>query len=352
MKARQRFTMIALSLSCILCAGTTFALISLEPPTVEEVAHDSRASVELLPTLTDLEEPLQVPQPDLLEVPSPEPVVRASRFDFMHPDADVMELPDEVEVAAVNPDSWSVEVSEQPVTAPHARRAPAKARTKQAKKRRKKRYTLKERLAEISPTAVPRLVAKFQSSKVAWPPAEVAFVALKDEKAIELYARPKDGTWSHVHRYKVLAASGGRGPKLKRGDKQVPEGVYRISYLNPNSAFHVSLRVNYPNRFDRSMARKDGRKDLGGDIMIHGKAVSAGCLAIGDPAAEELFVLAAEVGIRNVKVVIAPTDFRREEAISVTKGPKWVPKLYTEIASAMSPYKAPEEPSLLTLLGL
>ena len=100
------------------------------------------------------------------------------------------------------------------------------------------------------------------------------------------------------------------------------------------------------------MAAKDGRKNLGGDIMIHGKNVSSGCLAVGDESAEELFVLAAEVGIGNIMVVIAPTDFRRNAAVSLPKGPDWVPKLYTEIASAMAPYKAPPSaPSLLSLLG-
>ena len=64
-------------------------------------------------------------------------------------------------------------------------------------------------------------------------------------------------------------------------------------------------------------------------------------------------MLAAEVGKRNVKVVIAPTDFRRNATVSPPKGPDWVPKLYTEIASAMAPYKAPPSaPSLLSLLGI
>ena len=85
--------------------------------------------------------------------------------------------------------------------------------------------------------------------------------------------------------------------------------------------------------------------------MIHGKNVSSGCLAVGDESAEELFVLAAEVGIGNVTLVIAPTDFRRNSTVSLPKGPDWVPKLYTEIASAMAPYKAPHSaPSLLSLL--
>ena len=218
------------------------------------------------------------------------------------------------------------------------------------------RRTLNERLAEISPGATQRLVEKFSAANAAWPPAAVNLVAIKNAKALELHARAADGTMTFVHRYPVLAASGKAGPKLIQGDKQVPEGVYGISYLNPNSQFHVALRVNYPNAFDREMAKKDGRKKLGGDIMIHGKALSAGCLAVGDQAAEELFVLAAKVGLPNVKLVIAPADFRHDGLPPAKPGdPVWLPKLYAEVASAMGNTKAPPAPSpstgLLSLFG-
>ena len=213
-------------------------------------------------------------------------------------------------------------------------------------------YSLKKRLAEISPGATIRLTQKFEAAKVAWPPTAMSLLAIKDEKVLELYARSADGTWKFIHRYPVLAASGGLGPKLKQGDKQVPEGVYAISFLNPNSRYHVSLRVNYPNAFDREMAAADGRDNLGGDIMIHGKAASVGCLAIGDEASEEVFVLAAQIGLPNVKLIIAPTDLRRRSAPSVEASqPKWLPKLYTEVATAMADYKAPSRGILLSLFG-
>ncbi|MGE0699640.1 MAG: L,D-transpeptidase family protein [Hyphomicrobiaceae bacterium] len=206
----------------------------------------------------------------------------------------------------------------------------------------RKHHTVQSRLAELAPGALPRLMAKFEAAKAPWPPAEIALVAIKDEKALELYARPAKGSWTHIHRYKVLAASGKGGPKLRQGDRQVPEGLYRIALLNPNSSYHVSLRVNYPNAFDRKMAAKDGRSDLGGDIMIHGKNLSAGCLAMGDEAVEEIFVLAAKTGLAKVNVIIAPTDLRRKKAPELPPGhPEWLPGLYTEIAAAMSGFEAP-----------
>lgn len=212
--------------------------------------------------------------------------------------------------------------------------------------------SLTERLREIGPTAQERLHTKFVAAKAPWRPAELALVAIKDEKVLELHARPAGGSWTFIHRYPVLAASGITGPKLRRGDKQVPEGIYGISFLNPNSRFHVALRVNYPNAFDRRMGERDGRKDLGGDIMIHGKAASTGCLAIGDAAAEELFVLAAETGLKNITLVIAPTDLRKNPTPSPDPTqPNWLPGLYTQLASAMAPFKAPAGGGLLSLFS-
>ena len=215
---------------------------------------------------------------------------------------------------------------------------------------RRRPYTLRARLAEISPGATARLATRFEAAKAAWPPAEIALIAIKDEKVLELHTRPAGGAWKLIHRYRVLAASGSAGPKLRQGDRQVPEGIYGISFLNPNSAYHVSLRVSYPNAFDRQMAAKDGRRDLGGDIMIHGKNLSAGCLAIGDEAVEELFLLAAQTGLPNVKLIIAPTDVRRNGVPAVEPGrPEWLPALYAELATAMTPFKAAESsPGLLS----
>ncbi len=239
---------------------------------------------------------------------------------------------------------WSTETRTSPTSrpAPHSTgfRFPWQRQTLPARPRH---YTLKARLAELSPGAIGRLEKRFEAAKAPWPPAEIALIAIKDEKALELHAKPKSGPWTLVHRYRVLAASGKTGPKLVQGDKQVPEGLYRISLLNPNSAYHVSLRVNYPNAFDLKMAKKEGRKDLGGDIMIHGKDLSAGCLAVGDEAAEELFVLAARTGLAKVRLIIAPTDLRHKKLPEVTASqPVWLPGLYTEIAAAMTPFDAPQ----------
>ncbi len=266
------------------------------------------------------------------------------------PDADVLKP----SLTPTEPDNvlpWSTDVHPRPQT-PRALAptAPGSPGTSTARTRVPTRsHSLKTRLAEISPEASQRLAAKFRAVKASWPPEEVALIAIKDERKLELYARSAGAPWTFVHAYRVLAASGGLGPKLRRGDRQVPEGIYRISYLNPNSAYHVSLRVNYPNAFDREMAKQEGRKDLGGDIMIHGKNLSAGCLAMGDEAAEELFVLAAEVGLPHTSLIIAPKDFRDTKPSPLKPGePKWQADLYDKVAVAMSEFKRPQSRGLLS----
>jgi murein L,D-transpeptidase YafK len=130
--------------------------------------------------------------------------------------------------------------------------------------------------------------------------------------------------------------SGVLGPKLKEGDMQVPEGLYKVESLNPNSLYHLALRVNYPNSQDRLWGKQDGRSELGSDIMIHGKTCSIGCLAMGDEAAEDLFVLAAETGIDNVTIILSPVDFRTQGLPEKKPAlPPWAGALYDAIKTEL-----------------
>jgi len=180
----------------------------------------------------------------------------------------------------------------------------------------------------------------FAKAKVSYPPREVTFIALKQEKKLELWARDS-GEFRFIRDYYILAASGVAGPKLRQGDRQVPEGIYRIAELNPNSHYHLSMKINYPNEFDLFHAWQEGRTDPGSDIFIHGKTASVGCLAMGDESIEELFVLTAQVGAENVKVVIAPHDPRTYPLeVGSEELPEWTSELYSIISreiKALSP---------------
>jgi hypothetical protein len=168
-------------------------------------------------------------------------------------------------------------------------------------------------LAAIGPQVNARLRPDFVKAGVSYPPERVVLVAFKQERRLDLLAGGKTGKLRLVRSFPILGASGKAGPKLREGDGQVPEGFYRIELLNPNSNFHLSLRVNYPNGDDRTRALSAGQdlSSLGGDIMIHGGMASAGCLAMGDPAAEDLFVLAARTGLDRLELLILPWDFRQ-----------------------------------------
>lgn len=193
-------------------------------------------------------------------------------------------------------------------------------------------------VSEYGYLAEVRMKPYFMRANITYPPQEVVLLATKEEKELELWAR-NDGDFKLIRSYPIRKASGEAGPKLKEGDKQVPEGIYRITHLNPNSLFHLSMRLDYPNSYDISRAAKEGRTDLGGDIYIHGKAQSTGCLAVGDIAVEELFVLVNQVGTHRASVVIAPHDPRREPLNGFADNlPRWAVELYADISREFAKY--------------
>ncbi|QJD31114.1 L,D-transpeptidase family protein [Methylococcus geothermalis] len=192
--------------------------------------------------------------------------------------------------------------------------------------------TVSDVLHDFGPYSVRKLKPYFERAGVAYPPREVVLIGLKQEKKLELWARDQN-EYRLIRDYDIRAASGSAGPKLRQGDLQVPEGIYQIVGLNPNSHYHLSMKLNYPNDFDLHYAQLEGRTNPGSDIFIHGRAVSAGCLAMGDETIEELFVLAAHVGKENMKVVIAPHDPRAWPLDQTAAGqPEWTRELYATIA--------------------
>lgn len=109
----------------------------------------------------------------------------------------------------------------------------------------------------------------------------------KQERQLELWVQ-KDNTYSLFRAYPIAAMSGKLGPKLREGDQQAPEGFYFVtpSRMNPNSRFHLSFNLGYPNTYDRAHGRS------GSALMVHGNRVSIGCFAMTDPKIEEIYTLA------------------------------------------------------------
>lgn len=187
----------------------------------------------------------------------------------------------------------------------------------------------------------PQLKSYFNKAGVQYPPKDVALLAFKAERKVELWARNPDQKWTHVHNYPLTGYSGRLGPKLKVNDKQIPEGIYRLVNFNPFSSMHLSMMINYPNQFDRQKGHVDGRRDLGNNIFIHGKNLSVGCLAVGDLAIDQLFILARRVGLEHIKIIIAPNDLRKAKpATPKFAQPKWLPELYEQLIISLKPFKA------------
>ena len=191
--------------------------------------------------------------------------------------------------------------------------------------------TVASRLKQIGPQTRARWKPFFDAKQVAYPPQKILLVGLKAEKQLQIYAPDSQNHWQLVRAMPILAASGKSGPKLREGDRQVPEGEYQIEALNPNSRFWLSLRVGYPSREDRQQARREGRGNLGGDIMIHGSNQSAGCLAMGNDGAQDLFVLAADTTCAPIRVLLCPLDFRGRDVAPDVHRPRWMEARYTRL---------------------
>lgn len=101
------------------------------------------------------------------------------------------------------------------------------------------------------------------------------------------------------------------GDKLREGDGRTPEGTYIINRRNPNSSYHLSLGISYPNVDDFAAARAQGYHP-GGDIFIHGGPIlprdrnkpdwTAGCISVTNREIEEIWTLVAD----GTFIVIVP----------------------------------------------
>lgn len=88
------------------------------------------------------------------------------------------------------------------------------------------------------------------------------------------------------------------GHKTTEGDGRTPEGIYFIDRRNPDSSYHLSIGISYPNHIDRAQAAARGVKP-GGDIFIHGtprenhgqQDWTAGCIAVSDDHIEEIYAM-------------------------------------------------------------
>lgn len=190
--------------------------------------------------------------------------------------------------------------------------------------------TVESILARIEPKVYDRLEPNLAKLGFRSFPKKIKLLAFKEERELEVYAHTIKG-YELLKKYPFTAFSGQLGPKLKEGDRQIPEGIYKIEHLNPNSAYYLSLKVNYPNQFDKRKAKEEDRVNQGGDIFIHGKSVTIGCIPIGDEAIEEIFALAKYAFNSGIEIIISPLDFRKNKQIPSLSNIDWENELYQNI---------------------
>lgn len=134
--------------------------------------------------------------------------------------------------------------------------------------------------------------------------APVLIRIFKREFELELWMA-REGRFQRFATYPICVWSGDLGPKLKTGDGQAPEGFYTVARdaLNPNSRWHLSFNLGFPNAYDRSHGR------TGSFLMVHGGCASVGCYAMTNGQIEEIWKLitaAFDKGQSHIQVQAYP----------------------------------------------
>jgi murein L,D-transpeptidase YafK len=156
------------------------------------------------------------------------------------------------------------------------------------------------------------------------PGAPVLIRIFKREFELELWLM-RDGRFQRFATYPICRWSGELGPKLAQGDGQAPEGFYTVdeTALNPNSRWHRSFNLGFPNAYDRAHGR------TGSLLMVHGGCASIGCYAMTNPVIDEIWQLvttALENGQNRFQVQVFPfrmTAANLERHKASTLAPFW-----------------------------
>lgn len=204
-----------------------------------------------------------------------------------------------------------------------------------------------DRSIEVRRRQQPLLQPRVEALGCPWG-SPVFLQVFKHGSELELWLQlPGDGPFVLFQTYHVLAWSGGLGPKQKEGDRQAPEGFYSVgpSQLNPNSRFHLSFNLGYPNEFDRHHNR------TGSFLMIHGSNQSIGCYAVGDPAIEQIYTLvdaALRHGQPAVPVHCHPFRYDDEAMAVIHRMSDWKP-FWDQLKPAWQWFEQHRQPAVMVV---
>ena len=137
---------------------------------------------------------------------------------------------------------------------------------------------------------VPAHLTKAMKTKGMSLGAPIMLRIFKEENVMEVWKQDYNKRYALLNSYEICKWSGELGPKYKEGDRQAPEGFYHVTkgLMNPNSSYHLSFNLGFPNVYDRANNR------TGSYLMVHGDCSSAGCYSMTDEYIEEIYALARE----------------------------------------------------------
>lgn len=135
----------------------------------------------------------------------------------------------------------------------------------------------------------PNIVAEMNAKGMARNSPVLARI-FKEEGKLEVWKQKTNGRYDIIASYDICNYSGKLGPKFIEGDRQAPEGFYTVrpAHMNPNSSYHLSFNIGYPNTYDRAHGR------TGTNLMVHGGCSSSGCYSMTDEQIEQIYAFARD----------------------------------------------------------
>ena len=198
------------------------------------------------------------------------------------------------------------------------------------------------------------LQKEFKAKGLEWPARYIYIRSFKYDGQLEIWAKDNDKEKYKLFKtYRVCMQSGALGPKRMQGDYQVPEGFYYINEFNPNSAYHLSLGLNYPNTSDKILS--DPLRP-GNGIYIHGSCVSVGCIPVTDSDIEEIYLIASAAkanGEEFIPVHIFPYRYNKKKSLEYfennTQDNAALQKFAMQLKSAFDQFEATKELPLIMI---
>jgi len=169
---------------------------------------------------------------------------------------------------------------------------------------------------------VPAYLTKMMKTKGMSFGAPIMLRIFKEENVMEVWKQDHTKQYALLNSYEICKWSGKLGPKFKEGDRQAPEGFYHVNkgLMNPNSDFHLSFNLGFPNTYDRANDR------TGSFLMVHGDCSSAGCYSMTDEYIEEIYAMAREAfkgGQKAFQVQAFPFRMTPENLAKKVNHPKF-----------------------------